>query len=88
MREVFQNAAFVVFLSVVMLGTVILFVRVIQRTGSGYSDHLRKLRAARETSATYLERNLEAMDRQNVLLERIAEALERAHPSPGDSKKG
>jgi hypothetical protein len=82
MRTIINDAAFVIFLTAVTIGITVLFVKVVKSTGSDYADHLRKMRATKEASASYLERNLAGIERQNALLERIADALDRANPPP------
>ncbi len=82
-----NDIIFVIVLTGVVIGVTILFVKLIKGTGSDYAEHLRKMRAAKETSASYLERNLAGIERQNVLLERIANALERANPPVATDKE-
>jgi hypothetical protein len=75
----------ILFLILVVIGTIMLFIRLFTSTGRNYARSLKNAQAEQENRSRYLSQNLEEIRRQNVILERIADALDRAHPTQPDA---
>ena len=84
-----QDAIAIPLFILIIIGSVMLFIRFVTGTGRGYAQSLRNAQAEHKNrsdylkqNSDYLKQNLEEIRRRNLILERIANALERGFPPP------